>query len=36
VVRWTYVLLRRILLFVEQSIDRGLQWAGFEPKRRRP
>lgn len=36
----TYTLLRRILLFVEHSIDGALRWAGFEPndgrlKRRR-
>jgi uncharacterized protein len=28
---WLYVLLRRILLFLEHSLDRALQWAGFEP-----
>ena len=27
----TYTLLRRLLIFVEHSIDSGLQWAGFEP-----
>jgi hypothetical protein len=27
----TYTPLRRILAFVEHSIDEGLQWAGFEP-----
>ncbi len=38
----TYSLLRRMLLFVERSLDRLLQWAGFEPddgrrkRRRRP
>jgi hypothetical protein len=27
----TYALIRRILLFVEHSLDRGLRWIGFEP-----
>jgi hypothetical protein len=26
-----YVLLRRILLFLEHSLHRALQWVGFEP-----
>jgi len=28
---WQYVSVRRFLLFVEHSIERGLQWAAFEP-----
>jgi hypothetical protein len=32
----TYTLLRRILLFVERSIDDALQWVGFEPNDGRP
>lgn len=28
---WKYVSIRRLLLFVERSIDRGLQWVVFEP-----
>ena len=28
---WTYVNVRRLLLFIEQSLDNGLQWAVFEP-----
>jgi Bacteriophage tail sheath protein len=28
---WKYVNVRRLLLFLEASIDRGLQWAVFEP-----
>jgi len=28
---WKYVNVRRLLLFLESSIDRGLQWAVFEP-----
>jgi phage tail sheath protein FI len=28
---WKYVNVRRLLIFVERSIDRGLQWAVFEP-----
>ena len=31
---WVYVLLRRVLIFLEQSVSAGLQWAGFEPKKR--
>ncbi|MEV4351493.1 phage tail sheath subtilisin-like domain-containing protein, partial [Actinoplanes sp. NPDC049596] len=27
---WTYVNVRRLLLFIEQSLDTGLQWAVFE------
>jgi hypothetical protein len=32
----TYTPLRRIVTFVEHSIDQGLQWVGFEPRFRRP
>ncbi len=28
---WKYVPVRRTVLFLEESIDRGLQWAAFEP-----
>lgn len=28
---WKYVNVRRLLLFIEESIDRGLQWVVFEP-----
>lgn len=28
---WKYVNVRRLLLFIEQSLDSGLQWAVFEP-----
>jgi phage tail sheath protein FI len=28
---WKYVNVRRLLIFIERSIDRGLQWAVFEP-----
>lgn len=28
---WTYVNVRRLLLFIEKSLDDGLQWAVFEP-----
>ncbi|MGP0091013.1 MAG: phage tail sheath C-terminal domain-containing protein [Xanthobacteraceae bacterium] len=28
---WQYVSVRRLLIFIEQSIDRDLQWAVFEP-----
>ncbi len=28
---WTYVNVRRLVLFIEQSLDNGLQWAVFEP-----
>lgn len=28
---WKYVNVRRLFLFIEQSIDRGTQWAVFEP-----
>jgi phage tail sheath protein FI len=28
---WKYVSVRRLLIFVEQSIDQGLQWAVSEP-----
>ncbi len=29
--QWKYVNVRRLLMFLEQSIDRGTQWAVFEP-----
>jgi phage tail sheath protein FI len=28
---WRYINVRRLLLFIEQSLDTGLQWAVFEP-----
>jgi len=28
---WKYVNVRRLLIFIERSIDRGTQWAVFEP-----
>lgn len=28
---WKYVNIRRLLIFIEDSIDRGLQWVVFEP-----
>jgi hypothetical protein len=28
---WKYVNVRRLVMFVEQSIDEGLQWVVFEP-----
>lgn len=28
---WKYVNIRRLLMFVEQSIDQGTQWVAFEP-----
>jgi hypothetical protein len=28
---WKYVNVRRLFLFIEQSLDNGLQWAVFEP-----
>jgi phage tail sheath protein FI len=28
---WKYVNVRRLLLFIEKSIERGMQWAVFEP-----
>jgi hypothetical protein len=28
---WKYINVRRLLLFIEQSLDVGLQWAVFEP-----
>jgi len=28
---WKYVNVRRLFIFIEQSIDRGLQWVVFEP-----
>lgn len=29
--QWKYINVRRLFIFVEQSIDRGTQWAVFEP-----
>ena len=31
---WKYVNVRRLLIFIEASIDRGLQWVVFEPNAR--
>ena len=28
---WKYINVQRLFIFVEQSIDRGTQWAVFEP-----
>ena len=28
---WKYINVRRLFVYIEQSIDRGLQWAVFEP-----
>jgi phage tail sheath protein FI len=28
---WKYVPVRRLALFIEESLDRGLRWAAFEP-----
>ena len=28
---WKYVNVRRLLIFIEKSVDRGLQWVVFEP-----
>jgi len=28
---WKYVNVRRLFIMIEQSIDRGTQWAVFEP-----
>jgi Bacteriophage tail sheath protein len=28
---WKYIAVRRLTLFIEESIDRGIQWAVFEP-----
>jgi phage tail sheath protein FI len=28
---WKYVNVRRLLLFIEKSVERGMQWAVFEP-----
>jgi len=33
--QWKYVPVRRLLLFIERSVTRGLQWAVFEPNSRR-
>jgi hypothetical protein len=32
--RWKYVNVRRLLIFVEESIDEGTQWVVFEPNDR--
>ncbi|MGV8937567.1 MAG: phage tail sheath subtilisin-like domain-containing protein [Allorhizobium sp.] len=32
---WKYINVRRLLLFIEQSLDNGLQWAVFEPNDQR-
>jgi phage tail sheath protein FI len=32
---WKYVNVRRLFIFVEHSIDKGTQWAVFEPNNRR-
>ncbi|HUP06861.1 MAG TPA: phage tail sheath C-terminal domain-containing protein, partial [Caldimonas sp.] len=29
--RWIYVSVRRLLIYLEHSIDNGTQWAAFEP-----
>ena len=29
--QWKYINVRRLFMFIEQSIDRGTQWAVFEP-----
>jgi phage tail sheath protein FI len=29
--QWKYVSVRRLFMFVEESIDRGLEWVAFEP-----
>lgn len=29
--QWKYINVRRLFIFIEQSIDRGTQWAVFEP-----
>jgi hypothetical protein len=29
--KWKYLRVRRLLLYLEESIDRGSQWAVFEP-----
>jgi hypothetical protein len=28
---WKYVNVRRLLIFIEKSVERGLQWVVFEP-----
>jgi phage tail sheath protein FI len=28
---WKYVRIRRLLIYIERSIDRAIQWAVFEP-----
>src|SRR5690348_562064 len=30
---WTYVNIRRLLAYIERSIDQATQWAVFEPNR---
>jgi len=32
---WKYINVRRLCIYMEQSIDRGLQWAVFEPNTER-
>jgi phage tail sheath protein FI len=32
---WKYVSVRRLTLFIEESLDRGTQWAVFEPNNER-
>jgi len=32
---WKYVNVRRLFIFIEHSIDKGTQWAVFEPNNRR-
>jgi hypothetical protein len=29
---WKYTPIRRLFVFLEQSVDEGLRWAGFEPR----
>ena len=29
--QWKYVNVRRLFIFVEESIDEGVQWVVFEP-----
>ncbi|KPJ94479.1 MAG: hypothetical protein AMJ53_05195 [Gammaproteobacteria bacterium SG8_11] len=29
--KWKYINIRRLFIFLEQSIDRGTQWVVFEP-----
>ena len=32
---WRYVSIRRLVIYIEQSLERGLQWAVFEPNESR-